>query len=126
MKSGGRGEFRACHIVSKNDHRIMVHSVSGIGVSKNLICNVLWLLFALSFVWFPYIGMTTLPCRHKPALEYKWTQLISANVPDYYETREYPQLLLEVLFVLVPIVFNHRTCIRAQSVSSEHYTGKVL
>lgn len=103
------------------EHHIMVHS--GIGVSRNLISNVLWLFFALSFVWFPYIGMTTLPCRHKPDVERKWTQLISANAPDYHETREYPGLLLEVLCMLVSFMFNHRTCIGAQSVCSQYYTG---
>ena len=37
-----------------------------VGLQRSIIYNVLWLLFALSFLWFPYIGMVTLPCRRKP------------------------------------------------------------
>ena len=32
---------------------------------SGLVSNVLWLIFALSFIWFPYLGMVTFPCRHK-------------------------------------------------------------
>lgn len=28
-----------------------------------LIANMLWLVFALSFLWFPYIGMWLFPCQ---------------------------------------------------------------
>ena len=30
---------------------------------SSIILNLLWLLFATSFIWFPYIGMISMPCR---------------------------------------------------------------
>lgn len=29
-----------------------------------LVSTLLWLIFALSFIWFPYLGMVTFPCRN--------------------------------------------------------------
>ncbi len=30
-----------------------------------LLANVLWLVFALSFLWFPYFGMWVFPCQQQ-------------------------------------------------------------
>ena len=30
---------------------------------SSIVLNFLWLLFATSFIWFPYIGMISIPCR---------------------------------------------------------------
>ncbi len=30
-----------------------------------ILANVLWLVFALAFLWFPYIGMWVFPCQQQ-------------------------------------------------------------
>lgn len=33
--------------------------------TSSLVFNILWLTFALSFLWFPYLGMVIFPCRNQ-------------------------------------------------------------
>ena len=61
-----------------------------VGLHRSIIYNVLWLLFALSFLWFPYIGMVTLPCRQKPARRHAvtWSSNRRESLPDYSKIGE--------------------------------------
>lgn len=30
---------------------------------SSIVLNILWMLFATLFIWFPYIGIISIPCR---------------------------------------------------------------
>ena len=32
---------------------------------SGIVSNMIWLVFAVSFIWFPYFGMVTIPCRDR-------------------------------------------------------------
>ncbi len=53
----------------RQDIEMVLHS--GFPLPRTVLQNLLWLAFALSFLWFPYIGMVTFPCRRNPASDRK-------------------------------------------------------
>ena len=64
-------------------------SLHGIPLSRSIIHNLLWLVFALSFLWFPYIGMVTFPCRSSGnqeklrASKYRHTMPVERDAVEY-------------------------------------------
>lgn len=57
-----------------------------------LLANAIWLVFALSFLWFPYIGMLVFPCqeksgdqRHHSSL---WSKYDTNELMDYSKIGE--------------------------------------
>ena len=66
-----------------------------VGLQRSIIYNVLWLVFALSFLWFPYIGMVTLPCRRKPLRRHAAPRIREPLV-DYTQVGEESRLYQQV------------------------------
>ena len=61
------------------------------------VINLLWLVVATSFIWFPYIGMISIPCRKIPS---SVSPRFAPEEVDYESISEYNYILLKFMTVI--------------------------